>query len=85
MTFWATVGAVMVGYVRSVIFYLTIRCGAENDHSCESPERVTFLRIVALVYVARLTIIVLEDLLGEPYTRVLLLGHLALRCYLAAV
>ena len=24
MTFWATVGAVMVGYVLSVIFYLTI-------------------------------------------------------------
>ena len=35
---------------------------------------MTFLRILALVYVARLTILGLEALFGEPYTRVLLLG-----------
>ena len=46
MTFWATVGA----------------------------EVMTFLRILALVYVARLTIIGLELLFGEPYTRVLILS-----------
>ena len=44
MTFWATVGA----------------------------EVMTFLRILAFVYVARLTIIGLELLLGEPYTTMLL-------------
>ena len=48
MTFWATVGA----------------------------EVMTFLRILALVYVARLTIVGLESLFGEPYTMVLLLGIL---------
>ena len=35
---------------------------------------MTFLRILALVYVARLTIIGLEALFGEPYTRVIFLG-----------
>lgn len=33
---------------------------------------MTFLRILAFVYVARLTIIGLELLLGEPYTTMLL-------------
>ena len=51
MTFWATVGA----------------------------EVMTFLRILAFVYVARLTIVTLELLLGEPYTRVILM------CVLVAV
>ena len=45
MTYWATVGA----------------------------EVMTFLRILALVYVARLTIVTLELLLVEPYTRVILI------------